>query len=210
MMMLWPGTHRWLRESLSAYVDGELETSAADRLEAHLATCGGCRLELEQLRATAAVLRGLPFAEVPRSFTLSPERVAGRRAPAGAAVPLALGVRLAAAGVAVVLAAVLVVDLGGLSGDNQAGTSAPQAASERNGEYLAPTDSAAAPNSEGAGTPAAGSDTGTPSKTSEAQPATDTDGGGFDAVTAAEIALGVTLGLLVLGGIALAFAGRKT
>ena len=209
-MMLWPGAHRRFRESLSAYIDGEMEASAVERLEAHLAACEGCRLELQQLRATASALRDLPEAQVPRSFALSPERISARRPLTGAAAPLALGMRLAAAGVAVALAAVLVVDLGGLAGDNQAGTTAPQAASERNGEYLAPTDSAAAPSAEGAQTPAAGSDTGTPSKTSEAQPATDTDGGGFDALTAAEIALGVTLGLLVVGGLALTFTGRKT
>ena len=201
-MMFRPGAHRRFRESLSPYIDRELE--------AHLAACEGCRLELQQLRATASALHDLPEVQVPRSFALSPERAAVRRRPlTGAAAPLALGMRLAAAGVAVALAAVLVVDLGGLGGDNQAGTTAPQAASDRSTEYAVPTDSAAAPSAEGAQTPA-GSDTGTPSKTSEAQPATDTDGGGFDALTAAEIALGVTLGLLVVGGLALTFTGRKT
>ena len=34
-------------------------------------------------------------------------------------------------------------------------------------------------------------------------------GDGIDALAAAEIGLGVTLGLLALGGLALAFAGRK-
>jgi uncharacterized protein (TIGR03382 family) len=117
--------------------------------------------------------------------------------------------RLAAAGVAVALAAILVVDLGGLTGDNQDGTAVPQAASDRNTEYSAPTDSTAAPGAEGAEPPAAGSDTGTPSKTSEAQPMAETGGDGIDALAAAEIGLGVTLGLIVLGGLALAFARRK-
>jgi len=209
-MMFWPGAHKRFRESLSAYLDGEMETRAAERLEAHLAACEGCRLELLQLQAAAAALRDLRDVQAPRSFTLSPERAAARRPLTGAAAPLALGLRLAAAGVAVALAAVLVVDLGGLAGDNQAGTTAPRAASDRNGEYLAPTDSAAAPGAEGAQTPAAGSDTSTPSKTPEVQPPAETGDDGIDALTAAEIALGVTLGLLVLGGIALAFAGRKT
>src|SRR3972149_287209 len=117
MMMLWPGAHRRFRESLSAYIDGELEAAAAERLEAHLAACEGCRLELEQLRVTAAALRDLPEVQVPRSFTLSPERAAARRPQTRAAAPLALGMRLAAAGVAVALAAVFVVDLGGLAED---------------------------------------------------------------------------------------------
>ena len=138
------------------------------------------------------------------------EMVAGMEALVAAFTTASTASTLLRVARTVALAAVLVVDLGGLAGDNQAGTTAPQAASERNGEYLAPTDSAAAPSAEGAQTPAAGSDTGTPSKTSEAQPATDTDGGGFDALTAAEIALGVTLGLLVVGGLALTFTGRKT
>ena len=201
-MMFWPGTHRRFRESLSPYIDGELEANAAERLEAHLAACEGCRLELQQLRAMAAALHDLPEVQVPRSFTLSPDRIAARRPLTGAAAPLALGMRLAAAGLAVALAAVLVVDLGGLAGDNQAGTTAQQAASERNAGYAAPTDSSVAPD--------AGSDTPTPPKTPEAQPAAATGDDGIDALATAEIALGVTLGLLVLGGLALAFAGRKT
>ena len=208
-MTSWPGAHRRFRESLSPYIDGEMEASAVERLEAHLAACEGCRLELQQLRATASALHDLPEVQVPRSFALSPERTAARRPLTGAAAPLALGMRLAAAGLAVALAAVLVVDLGGLAGDNQAGTTAPQAATDRGTEYGVPTDSAAAPSAEGAQTPAAGSDTGTPSKTSEVQPPAETSGDGIDTLAAAEIGLGVTLGLLVLGGLALAFAGRK-
>jgi Putative zinc-finger len=208
MMMFWPATHRRFRESLSSYIDGEVEARAAERLEAHLAACEGCRLELRQLRATAAALRDLPEVQPPRSFTLSPERAAARRPLTGAAT-LALGMRLAAAGLAVALAAVLVVDLGGLAGDNQDETTAPQAASDRGTEYGVPTDSTAAPSAEGAEPPAAGSDTGTPSKTSEAQPPAETGGDGIDALAAAEIGLGATLGLLVLGGLARAFARRK-
>jgi len=156
--MLWPGSHRRFRESLSAYIDGELEAAAAERLEAHLAACEGCRLELQQLRATAAALRDLPEAEAPRSFTLSPERAAARRPLTGATAPLALGMRLAAAGVAVALAAVFVVDLGGLAEDNEAGTVAPQAASDRGTEYAAPDDggaeqSCASPAGPASGTP---------------------------------------------------------
>src|SRR3989337_3917553 len=151
MMMLWPGAHRRFREGLSAYIDGELEASAAERLETHLAACEGCRLELEQLRATAAALRDLPEAEVPRSFTLSPkatrlgespERAAARRPLTGATAPLALGMRLAAAGVAVALAAVFVVDLGGLAEDNEAGTTAPQMLADEDAAVPGAEDSA--------------------------------------------------------------------
>jgi len=208
--------HGRIRDQLSAYIDGELEAAAAGRLEAHLAGCEGCRLELEQLRATAASLRDLPEVQAPRSFALSPERAAGRRPRAGATAPLALGMRLAAAGVAVALAAVLVVDLGGLAGDGGSGTTR-ETASDQERQFTAPTD-AAAPDAEGAPTPATGgaptaaeSDTGMPEQPDEVQPPAESTGdGGIDALAAAEIALGVTFGLLVLGGLGLAIAGRKT
>ncbi len=115
-MMFWFNRHRRLRDQLSAYIDGELDASAAKRLERHMAECGRCRREMEQLRATVAALQGLPAVQPPRSFTLSPERVALRPA-VPVASPLAFGARIAAAGVAATLAIVLVVDLGDFGGD---------------------------------------------------------------------------------------------
>ena len=115
-MMLWFNRHRSLRDQLSAYIDGELDASATERLESHLAECGRCRQEMEQLRATIAALQGLPAVEPPRSFTLSPERAA-LRPQMPMASPLAFGARMAAAGVAAALAVVLVVDLGDFGGD---------------------------------------------------------------------------------------------
>ncbi|KKK65065.1 hypothetical protein LCGC14_2977880, partial [marine sediment metagenome] len=41
-MMFWFNRHRRLRDQLSAYIDGELDASAAERLERHLAECGRC------------------------------------------------------------------------------------------------------------------------------------------------------------------------
>jgi hypothetical protein len=211
------GAHGRLRGQLSAHLDGELRGAAAEQLEKHIAGCEGCRLELEQLRATVAALHGLPEVQAPRSFTASAERAAGRRPQTRAAAPLALGVRLAPAGVAVALAAVLVVDLGGIS-DDGGGTTAERGASDYGAtEYGAPTD-AAAPNAEGAPTPAKSEapgedakDDGTSTQADDAQPPAEAGGdGGIDALAAAEIGLGVTLGLLVLGSIGLAFAGRKT
>ena len=230
-------THRRFRDQLSAYIDGELEASAAERLETHLAACEGCRLELEQLRATAAALRDLPEVQAPRSFTLSPERAAARRPLTGAAAPLALGMRLAAVGLAVALAAVFVVDLGGLAEDNEAGTTAPQMLADEDAAVPGAEDSAgyattpeapsertsggaspsASPSAEGGDselaqpatgaveTPAAG-----PEEVRSPLTSQEDDDDGIDALAAAEIALGVTLGLLVLGGLALALAGRKT
>jgi hypothetical protein len=130
-MMFMFDRHRRLRDQLSAYVDGALDPKAARRVEAHLGECARCWAELEQLRSTVAALQELPEAQVPRPFTLSPERAAVRR-PAVPAAPLAFGARIAAAGVAAALAAVLVVDLGDLGGDGaMEKASAPQMAAER-------------------------------------------------------------------------------
>jgi hypothetical protein len=163
----------------------------------------------------------LPEAQVPRSFALSPERAAVPRP----AAPLAFGARIAAAGVAVALAAVLVVDLGDLGGGGATEeVSAPQTIAEREADeggmgaagaaapepYGTPAAPEAAAEDAGvdfmndttAGeTPAAGPD--------EAPvPAVPSDGG-IEALTAAEIALAAALGVLVAGSLALAFAGRK-
>ncbi len=144
-MMFWFNRHRRLRDQLSAYIDGELDASAAERLERHLAECGRCRQEMEQLRATITALQELPAVELPRSFTLSPERVAPRpRMPV--ASPLAFGARIAAAGVAAALAVVLVVDLGDFGGDGVTDeATAPQMMrSEADGEELEAAGGAAA------------------------------------------------------------------
>ncbi len=45
---------------LSEYMDGELETAAAPRLEDHLAGCAACTAALAQMRSISTLLRGLP------------------------------------------------------------------------------------------------------------------------------------------------------
>ncbi len=228
-MMFWFNRHRRLRDKLSAYIDGELDASAADRLERHLAECGRCRQEMEQLRATVAALQELPAVEPPRSFTLSPERVAPRPRMSVAS-PLAFGARIAAAGVAAALAVVLIVDLGDFGGDGVTDEStAPQMMrSEANEDELEEAGGVAAPD-ETQGAPAAEldaedgvdtfmSDTGgaveTPAAAPEeaeapaVAPAVD-GGGGIDALTAVEIGLAAALGLLVAGSLALSLAGRR-
>ena len=132
--MFWFRRHSRYRDQLSAHIDGELDAAAARRLEAHLAECEACRAELEQLRDTVGALGELPEASVPRSFALTPEQAAARRAVPPAA-PLAFGARIAAAGVAAALAAVLVVDIGDLGGDGPSDDAlAPQMLSERDEE----------------------------------------------------------------------------
>ncbi len=90
--MLWFRRHGRLREQLSVYMDGELDAAATERLEVHLEECERCRTELEQLRDTATALRDLPEAEVPRSFAVTPERVAAPRRTAPVLAPLTFGV----------------------------------------------------------------------------------------------------------------------
>ena len=221
--MLWFDRHRRLRDQLSAYIDGALDPPAAGRLEAHLGECEGCRTELEQLRSTVAALRELPVAQAPRSFALSQERAAVR----GPAAPLAFGARIAAAGVAVALAAVLVVDLGDLGGNGATEEmSAPQMAAEREVDEGGMEGAAPAAAPETNGTPAApeaaAEDAGAdfmndiaagetpPAGPEEAEaPSAAPSDGGVDALTAAEIALAAALAVLVAGSLVLALAGRK-
>lgn len=51
--------HRRLRESLGAYVLGQLPPEEAARVEAHLDTCAACRLEHDELLPVAAALSDL-------------------------------------------------------------------------------------------------------------------------------------------------------
>jgi len=227
-MMFWFNRHRRHRDQLSAYIDSELDASAAQRLERHLAECGRCRQEMEQLRATVAALQELPAVEPPRSFTLSPERVAPRP-PMPVALLLAFGTRIAAAGVAAALAVVLVVDLGDFGGDGvtDEATVPQMMRSEADEEELEAAAGAAAPE-EAQGAPAAEddaedgvetfmSDTGGAAETPAAAPeeaetaaVTPAGGeGGIDALTAVEIGLAAALGVLLGGSLVLAFAGRR-
>jgi Putative zinc-finger len=111
--MHWLNKRARFKDQFSPYLDGALSSTEIATLEAHLGSCEACRAELDELRATVAATRQLPQVDAPRSFALTPEILEGRR-PATAvasAPPLALGMRLASAGVAVVLAVVVIGDL---------------------------------------------------------------------------------------------------
>jgi hypothetical protein len=91
------------RALASEYMDGRLGREERTRVEEHLAACPRCRAELESLRATVALLHGLPEVAPARRFVVAPVRpLPGRRAlPA---------LRFATASVVVLLVAALAVD----------------------------------------------------------------------------------------------------
>lgn len=62
--------HGRLRTLLSVYIDGQVSEAEASRIEAHLVGCQECRWELESLRSTVDLLKGLPELALPRSFAL--------------------------------------------------------------------------------------------------------------------------------------------
>jgi hypothetical protein len=56
------------RDQLSAFLDNALADPARRALDAHLAQCAECRRELDQLRATVALLRRFPPVHAPAGF----------------------------------------------------------------------------------------------------------------------------------------------
>jgi hypothetical protein len=73
-------------EHLSAYLDGQLNSSAISRLEARLAVDSGLRQLLDDLRVARGLLRRVPRRRASRNFMLSPLN-ARVRAPRPRAVP---------------------------------------------------------------------------------------------------------------------------
>lgn len=61
-------------EQLSAYIDGALSERERAALEARLQAEPALRAELDSLRQTVALVRGLPRLSAPRSFALTPEQ----------------------------------------------------------------------------------------------------------------------------------------
>lgn len=62
-LSLLPGEH--LGEQLSAYLDGELDTSEIPILSSHLSSCVDCRVELAELDRSRTAVRALPGVEPP-------------------------------------------------------------------------------------------------------------------------------------------------
>jgi anti-sigma factor RsiW len=102
------------REWLSALVDDAVDPSRRAELEAHLAGCPECRLELDGLRATVGLLRRVEAPRVPVGFV---DRVMERARPTpwyrrlAAWLFLPLAVKLPVQGVAIVVIAGLAIFL---------------------------------------------------------------------------------------------------
>ncbi len=62
-------------EALRDYAFDELPAHERRAMEQHLATCGDCVLELDQLRLTSAALRTLPDREIPQRIAFVSDRV---------------------------------------------------------------------------------------------------------------------------------------
>jgi hypothetical protein len=148
---------RW-RNNLSAYVDGEIETTRAARLEAHLTTCESCREELADLRATKSLLQRIPQAQAPRSFVLAYIPASEPQRPAPAWLGALRGATVAAvAGLAVLLAVDFVsVDLSGMSEEEGA---APAFQSQSDSMERATTETASGAGGDAA-SPVSGSEGG--------------------------------------------------
>lgn len=59
------------QDTLSEYLDGRLLGRTLERVERQLAECDVCRHDLDELRATVALLQALPMEEPRRSFVMS-------------------------------------------------------------------------------------------------------------------------------------------
>lgn len=108
---------------LSAYLDGELPAAEERAVEKHLAVCGGCRAELEGLRAVVERLHGLQRATPPPVLAEAvARRVAMEPRPRGLLGRVEAALRrlpiepatLVTFGVVVALAAILALFLAGI------------------------------------------------------------------------------------------------
>lgn len=101
-------------DALGAWLDGDLDPADRRSAAAHLAACAACRGELAELRATVALLRGLPQYAPHRSFRLGREHAGAAARAEGRLLrflPALPALRAAALAVAVLLVAVVVGDV---------------------------------------------------------------------------------------------------
>ena len=92
---LLPDTHPG--EQLSAYLDGQLDTTEHDFVISHLDFCTDCRLELHELDSARTAIRSLPGLEAPEFLTVHRERVERERWTRRRVVAAGVGIAAAAA-----------------------------------------------------------------------------------------------------------------
>jgi anti-sigma factor RsiW len=102
---LLPDTH--LGEQLSAYIDGQLDTTEHQFVISHLEFCTDCRLELHELDAARTAIRSLPGLEPPEFIAVHRERIEKERWTSR---------RVAVAGVGIAAAAAILFSVFGPSG----------------------------------------------------------------------------------------------
>lgn len=74
---LLPSTHPG--EQLSAYLDGQLDTTEHDFVISHISFCTDCRLELHELDAARTAIRSLPGLEPPEFLAVHQEQIETER-----------------------------------------------------------------------------------------------------------------------------------
>ena len=71
-MWIFRSTHKHIgQDTLSEYLDGRLQGRPLERVEQQLGDCDACRQDLEELRATVAMMQALPMEAPRRSFVMS-------------------------------------------------------------------------------------------------------------------------------------------
>lgn len=98
-------------EQLSAYLDGQLDTSEHDFVISHIGFCTDCRLELHELDAARTAIRSLPGLDPPEFLSVHRERIEIERWSRRRVI--AAGAGLAAAAAIVVAAFGPTTDPGG-------------------------------------------------------------------------------------------------
>jgi len=73
------GRHNRLQILLSSYVDGQVSSAEAARVESHLSGCEECQRDLDNMCATVGLLRAMPDLQPSRSFYLTAEPEPVRR-----------------------------------------------------------------------------------------------------------------------------------
>lgn len=103
-------------ETLSAYLDGELNADERTSASRHLSVCEFCERELQSLRATTTLMHGLPELRPAKSFQIGPEYAEQGRAAVesgwlGRMLGLMPALRAATAAVAMLLLVVVAGDV---------------------------------------------------------------------------------------------------